>query len=196
GQRLGQSLDAGDRHLPHQPARLGELGHDAGPLGDLGQAVSDLARPCRCVRHRGRTVPQQARQQVVVLFGPMPADGPEKKDDARDEATPVPSATVTEPPATHPWDHDREKRIEERAAIQLRVDYKRLNTFFADYTKNISKGGTFIKTTKPLAVGTVFVFVLQLPTIDKHIELLGEVVWVTDEAEATLDKPAGMGIRF
>ena len=33
-------------------------------------------------------------------------------------------------------------------AITLRVDYKRLNTFFADYTKNISKGGTFIRTTQ------------------------------------------------
>jgi type IV pilus assembly protein PilZ len=71
-----------------------------------------------------------------------------------------------------------------------------LNTFFADYTKNISKGGTFIKTTKPLEVGTVFVFVLQLPTINEQLELVGEVVWVTEEKGATADKPAGMGIRF
>ena len=126
----------------------------------------------------------------------MPADGPEKKDDARDEATPVPSATVTEPPATHPWDHDREKRIEERAAIQLRVDYKRLNTFFADYTKNISKGGTFIRTTKPLDVGTEFVFVLSVPSHNTQLELKGEVVWVVGEDTATPDNPAGMGIKF
>jgi type IV pilus assembly protein PilZ len=56
------------------------------------------------------------------------------------------------------WD---EKRELDRAAITLRVDYKRINTFFADYTKNISKGGTFIRTTKPLDVGTDFVFVLS-----------------------------------
>ncbi|MGH7280839.1 MAG: hypothetical protein ACRELY_04895 [Polyangiaceae bacterium] len=56
-----------------------------------------------------------------------------------------------------------EKRDGLRAAITLRVDYKRLNTFFADYTKNISKGGTFIRTTKPLDVGTEFVFVLSFP---------------------------------
>ena len=47
-----------------------------------------------------------------------------------------------------------EKRQAERAAITLRVDYKRLNTFFADYTRNISKGGTFIRTDRPLDMAT------------------------------------------
>ena len=94
-----------------------------------------------------------------------------------------------------PPDED-DKRSTERTAITLRVDYKRLNTFFADYTKNISKGGTFIRTSKPLDVGTIFMFVLQLPTIDRQLELMGEVMWVTSEMEATDAKPAGMGIRF
>jgi type IV pilus assembly protein PilZ len=102
--------------------------------------------------------------------------------------------SFTEPPSTHPW--DREKRFEDRAAIQLRVDYKRLNTFFADYTKNISKGGTFIRTTKPLDVGTEFVFVLSVPSHNTQLELKGEVVWVVAEDKATPDNPAGMGIKF
>ena len=94
-----------------------------------------------------------------------------------------------------------EKRQAERAAITLRVDYKRLNTFFADYTKNISKGGTFIKTTKPLDIGTEFVFVLSLPTNGKQLKLRGKVIWVTTEAEAAVaTRPdastPGMGIRF
>jgi type IV pilus assembly protein PilZ len=89
-----------------------------------------------------------------------------------------------------------EKRESERAAITLRVDYKRLNTFFADYTKNISHGGTFIKTAKPLDIGTEFVFVLSLPEQDEQLRLLGEVVWTVDENDATPEKPAGMGIRF
>jgi type IV pilus assembly protein PilZ len=91
-----------------------------------------------------------------------------------------------------------EKRHAERAAITLRVDYKRLNTFFADYTKNISKGGTFIKTTKPLDVGTEFVFVLSLPAQDVQIKLRGKVIWITSEAAARSDesKTPGMGIRF
>ena len=74
-----------------------------------------------------------------------------------------------------------EKRSAVRTPIDLKVDYKRLNTFFADYTKNISKGGTFIRTTKPLDVGTEFVFVLSVPTHNTHLELKGEVVWIVTE---------------
>ncbi|HSQ62509.1 MAG TPA: TIGR02266 family protein [Polyangiaceae bacterium] len=97
-------------------------------------------------------------------------------------------------------DEGREKRVNDRAAITLRVDYKRLNTFFADYTKNISKGGTFIKTSKPLDIGTEFVFVLSLPAKDQQLKLKGKVIWITTEAEAAQGKgegqTPGMGIRF
>jgi len=97
-------------------------------------------------------------------------------------------------------DEGREKRLNDRAAITLRVDYKRLNTFFADYTKNISKGGTFIKTSKPLDIGTEFVFVLSLPAKDQQLKLKGKVIWITTEAEAAKGTgegaTPGMGIRF
>jgi type IV pilus assembly protein PilZ len=96
---------------------------------------------------------------------------------------------------------DAERRGDDRAPITLEVDYKRLNSFFADYTKNISKGGTFIRTTKPLDVGTDFVFVLTLPepTLEGagvKLELAGKVKWVVPVADASDDKPAGMGIQF
>ncbi len=78
-----------------------------------------------------------------------------------------------------------------RAPIELKVDYKKLNSFFADYTKNISKGGTFIKTKKPLPIGTRFLFKLTVPLRNDPFELLGEVVWSTIEG----DEP-GMGIKF
>jgi type IV pilus assembly protein PilZ len=98
-------------------------------------------------------------------------------------------------------DDNDDRRGQDRAAITLKVDYKRLNTFFADYTKNISKGGTFIRTTRPLDVGTEFVFVLTVPEpkLDNapvNLELTGEVKWVVSENEATEDSPAGMGIQF
>jgi len=69
-------------------------------------------------------------------------------------------------------------RKSERAAIELKVEYKKLNGFFSDYTKNISKGGTFIKTSKPLAIGTEFVFKLFVPFSEQAFELRGEVAWV------------------
>ena len=84
-----------------------------------------------------------------------------------------------------------DRRIHPRLPIALRVEYKRLNSFFADYTKNISKGGTFIKTKKPLPIGTRFLFKLTVPHREAPFELLGEVVW----SKADADEP-GMGIRF
>jgi type IV pilus assembly protein PilZ len=84
-----------------------------------------------------------------------------------------------------------ENRKDTRAPIELKVDYKKLNSFFADYTKNISKGGTFIKTKKPLPIGTRFLFKLTVPSRGAPFELLGEVVWSQNDGEEP-----GMGIRF
>lgn len=86
---------------------------------------------------------------------------------------------------------NHELRIAPRAPIELKVEYRKVNSFFADYTKNISKGGTFIKTKKPLPVGTQFLFKLTVPHRENPFELLGEVAW----ARAEGDDP-GMGIRF
>ena len=66
-------------------------------------------------------------------------------------------------------------RIHLRAPIELKVEYKKLNTFFSDYTKNISKGGTFIKTERPLKVGTEFVFKLFVPARGEPFTLRGSV---------------------
>lgn len=89
-----------------------------------------------------------------------------------------------------------DRRRGERAPIELRVEYRRLNTFFADYTKNISRGGSFIATEKPLPVGTEFVFALGVPGLSEPMRLRGKVIWVTSTVEATRANPAGMGIEF
>ena len=86
-----------------------------------------------------------------------------------------------------------------RAPIELRVEYRRLNSFFSDYTKNISKGGTFIHTERPLPIGTEFVFHLVVPTLPEPLSLRGEVRWVLQPGDpAPGGEPAapGMGIRF
>src|SRR5215471_15899911 len=69
-----------------------------------------------------------------------------------------------------------ERRREPRAPIELRVEYKRLNTFFADYTENI--------------------FALDLPTLAEPLRLRGRVMWTTTIDEASKANPAGMGIEF
>lgn len=89
-----------------------------------------------------------------------------------------------------------ERRRGGRAAIELNVEYKRLNTFFADYTRNISKGGTFIRTEKPLPIKTEFVFALTIRGLAEPLRLRGQVKWIVSTAEATPTSPAGMGIQF
>ena len=84
-----------------------------------------------------------------------------------------------------------DQRETPRAPIELKVDYKKLNSFFADYTKNISKGGTFIKTRKVLPIGTRFLFRLTVPGRSGPFEINGDVMHATGEG----DEP-GMGIRF
>jgi type IV pilus assembly protein PilZ len=81
--------------------------------------------------------------------------------------------------------------------VRLRIDYERMNAFFADYTKNISKGGTFIKTTRPLQVGSRCQFALTLPALPEPLLLEGEVSWVlaADGAHERGAEP-GMGVRF
>ena len=90
-------------------------------------------------------------------------------------------------------DDDDDRCYAFRAPIELKVEYKRLNTFFADYTKNISRGGTFIKTTRPLPVGTEFLFKLFVPGRDEPLTIHGEVQRIIDEAA---DEEAGMAIKF
>ena len=96
---------------------------------------------------------------------------------------------------------DGERREGGRAPIELKVEYKKLNTFIADYTRNISKGGTFIKTRKPLDEGTEFVFKLIVPRLAGPLAIRGEVKWVVREGESPPpdvpgDHEPGMGIRF
>ena len=89
-----------------------------------------------------------------------------------------------------------DRRAAPRGPIRLRVDYERMNAFFADYTKNISKGGTFIKTSRPLPVGTRFLFALAVPALSEPVTLDGEVTWVLKPEEAAERQDPGMGIRF
>src|SRR5436309_8693897 len=91
--------------------------------------------------------------------------------------------------------HDR--RAAPRGPIRLRVDYERMNSFFADYTKNISKGGTFIKTPRPLPVGTRCQFSFTLPALSAPLMLYGEITWlVSPEDGGQRNEDPGMGVKF
>jgi type IV pilus assembly protein PilZ len=94
-------------------------------------------------------------------------------------------------------DDSEERRENPRMPIELKVEYKRLNSFFADYTRNISRGGTFIRTTKPLDIGTDFNFKLVVPKLAEPLVLRGRVQWVVQPKEAEQSgREPGMGIGF
>ena len=73
----------------------------------------------------------------------------------------------------------------------LQVSYERLNAFFADYTRNISKGGTFIPSRRSVPLGTEFRFRLVVPGRSEPFELEGVVV-----RNATDGEEPGVGIQF
>ncbi len=89
-----------------------------------------------------------------------------------------------------------DRREDPRTPIELKVEYKRLNSFFADYTRNISHGGTFIRTEKPLPIGTEFMFQLHVPMLDEPLSLRGKVQWIVKPEDANEDAEPGMGIGF
>jgi type IV pilus assembly protein PilZ len=93
-------------------------------------------------------------------------------------------------------DAEADRRAALRAPIELRVEYKRLNSFFSDYTRNISKGGSFIRTDRPLPIGTEFIFCLSVPKLQEPLRLIGKVIWIVSTEKATEKQPAGMGIEF
>jgi type IV pilus assembly protein PilZ len=84
-----------------------------------------------------------------------------------------------------------ERREHARKPVELQVAYEKLNSFFADYTKNISKGGTFIRTARSVPLGTVFRFRLLVPGRASPFELEGVVIRNGSEGEEP-----GVGIRF
>jgi type IV pilus assembly protein PilZ len=92
--------------------------------------------------------------------------------------------------------HEDERRESGRAPIELPIEYDRLNALLSDYTHNISRGGTFIRTLRPLEVGTVLHFTIRAPELGEPLVLRGVVRWVVRAAREREDRPAGMGIAF
>src|SRR4029078_12788097 len=113
---------------------------------------------------------------LAYNHSPAMADDPQKpKATTTTAAGSSPEETAGAAP---PADTESERRGSPRAPISLRVEYAKLNAFFADYTKNISHGGTFIRSDDPMPVGTVFMFRLVVPKLPAPIALRGEVMWI------------------
>ena len=65
-----------------------------------------------------------------------------------------------------------------------------------EYSKNLKRGGTFIKTKKPLDVGRECILHLTVPGWDDAIEIRGNVVWSSKGVEVMVGQEEGMGIKY
>ncbi len=84
-----------------------------------------------------------------------------------------------------------------RIDAKVEVAFKTFDQFYREYTKNLSKGGLFIKTRNPLKPQTVIEINLKLPDREEPLNLAGEVVHVIEpEFAESYGWEPGIGVQF
>lgn len=86
-------------------------------------------------------------------------------------------------------------RKEQRVAKALSLTFKTKESLVNAYTENISCGGLFIKTPKPLPKGEALAIKLQIPGEAEPIKVEAVVAWSRADA-GSAENPPGMGIQF
>jgi uncharacterized protein (TIGR02266 family) len=87
------------------------------------------------------------------------------------------------------------KRRSARLHHEIPVAYRSVGSFLTDWATNISRGGLFINTRKPLPVGTSVRILVQLPGASFPFQLGGRVTRVT-EYDNRANMVSGMGVEF
>jgi uncharacterized protein (TIGR02266 family) len=90
----------------------------------------------------------------------------------------------------------RERRRERRVPVQIQIQYKTADGFFQDYMRNLSLGGIFIQTAKPLPMNTKLRVEFCLPGMADPITADGIVVHTLRVGRTKSPSVSGMGIRF
>ena len=82
-----------------------------------------------------------------------------------------------------------------RLEYELPVSYRTVSGFVTDWAVNISRGGLFINTQKPLPVGTLVRLIISLPGTEFPFDLTGRVTRVNESHLAPNQVP-GMAVEF
>ncbi len=88
----------------------------------------------------------------------------------------------------------RERRVHERVAVCLEVDYRCDDTFLFAYITDMSAMGIFIQTTSPKPPGTLLNLRFRLAD-GKRLDVDGKVIWVNHPHGKDSINP-GMGVQF
>ena len=83
------------------------------------------------------------------------------------------------------------KREHQRIPVSLQVSYLSKGDLQRDLVVNLSPGGLFVRTSKPLPIGTKVDLEVLIAQEETPIHVRGKVMWLRGDAEA-----AGMGIQF
>ncbi|MGZ3407922.1 MAG: TIGR02266 family protein [Polyangia bacterium] len=94
--------------------------------------------------------------------------------------------------------HDSRIGDRQTASMRIKLKYPDVETFIQKYAVNISRGGIFIATKQPKAVGTFvrFEFLLSDATTTSIIRGEGQVQWTKEYDPAQPNKAHGMGVKF
>lgn len=88
----------------------------------------------------------------------------------------------------------KNERADVRCNVSLKVTYQSFNRFIMEYTKNVSRGGMFLKTKTQHKIGTKVELFLHVPGFNEPIKITGEVVHA--HFLNVKDEEAGIGIKF
>src|SRR5262245_51677492 len=90
-----------------------------------------------------------------------------------------------------------DQRKDKRAPASLKVKYKSatVDQFIEQFGSDVSRGGIFIKTKKPLETGALLKLELQLNDASPVIHAIGRVCF-RRETPTEPNLPAGIGIKF
>jgi type IV pilus assembly protein PilZ len=101
---------------------------------------------------------------------------------------------MSETPLVRPI--EGQKRSHERYEVTIPVDCTTQQVFISNHVCNISRGGLFIRSDKPLPLQAEVSLILRLPETGVTIRATGRVVWNYDVARGTSRIVPGSGIRF
>jgi len=89
-------------------------------------------------------------------------------------------------------------RTDKRKPVNIEVEFKGIRKSYKAVTHNLSLGGMFVATRKPLAKTNKAFFKLKAGEKSLNFHLEGEVVWNNGRGceKNRKDFPPGMGIKF
>jgi uncharacterized protein (TIGR02266 family) len=90
--------------------------------------------------------------------------------------------------------HTGNRRRHPRIYRPVEVNYYFGNDSYTESTMSLSMGGLYVKTDRPLQVGTLFRVDFCLPGFDHPFKVRGQVIWKKEIPDT--NGPPGMGIKF